>query len=98
MSNIKTIFCQHFRLRSINEYGRRNLKASQRPFSGNVLVHVKESPSSLKSTFWQSSLNFIGWIYVLDSSEKQKTSKPVKLEVYAIQIYMYCYAGYFAHK
>ena len=38
-----------------------------------------------------------GWIYVLDSSEKQKTSKPVKFEVCAIQIYMYCYGGYFAH-
>ena len=31
---------------------------------------------------------------ILDSSEKQKTSKPVKLEVCAIQIYMYCYGGY----
>ena len=41
--------------------------------------------------------NNIGWIYLLDSSEKQKTSKPVKLEVCAIQIYMYCYGGYFAH-
>ena len=41
--------------------------------------------------------NNIGRIYILDSSEKQKTSKPVKLEVCAIQIYMYCYGGYFAH-
>ena len=43
--------------------------------------------------------NNIGWIFILDSNEKQKTSKPVKLEVCAIQIYMYmyCYGGYFAH-
>ena len=45
-----------------------------------------------------SNLHFIGCIYVLDSREKQKTSKPVKLEVCAIQIYIYCYGGYVAHK
>ena len=58
-----------------------------------ILIHIKESPSSfvghtVPKTESQrlSNLHFIGWIYVLDSSEKQKTSKPVKLKVCAIQI------------
>ena len=42
--------------------------------------------------------NNIGWIYILDSSEKQKTSKPVKLEVCAPDLHVcYMYGGYFAH-
>ena len=67
-------------------------------------LYILESPNSfvgqtVPKTESQrfSNLHFIGRIYVLDSSENQKTSKPVKLEVYAIQIYMYCYGGYFAH-
>ena len=65
-------------------------------FQAMSLYILKSLQAALSQRF--SNLCFIGWIYVLVSSEKQKTSKPVKLEVYAIQTYMYCYGGYFAHK
>ena len=66
------------------------LKSLQAAFFVILYLKLKVNVSAI----FASLGGFMFWIVL---SEKEKTSKPVKLEVCAIQIYMYCYGGYFAH-